>query len=659
MALTFVLPLTVNRWGYDFSVLPKAALLQIAAAAIALLTALSLRRRQRRVGGLWVWRRAQADLPNPLILPVTVWLALAGLSTVLGLHPGTSILGASFRVEGLLSLVAYGLLIWAVPHHINTRGRLLTMVGALLGATAIVGVHGIAQHFGLDFVSWQGGIGRSFATFGNPIYLGAFLGFGIPLSFALAMSAADRRRRLAYGCVFVLTGAALAFTYGRAAWVAALVSLVALCAMNAGAVGARVKRVAALVAVAAVVVGAMYVVYSPALYSVSERATSAFDPGDPSVRSRLVLWSASLGAVRDRPVLGWGPDTFGLVFPRYKPRSWAVVGEQAIASWFAHNDVIQTASTVGVLGLGAYLWVLAAFFAWSAAALKRLKEEARKADGLVLSALVLAAAGYVLQIQASASLPQTSPFLWLLVGGAVGVWGGKAPGIEARGHMPPDVPAASTLSTLRAWMDWKVAAALAALLAALWLNGHLIAADVFFWKGERAREKRDWAAATHNYDLAASLDSSFERRAAAGKAYLFEAMDTGDTRWLQRALPQLDLAEKSNPFAPQPYLSEGDLYLWWGRRGRGRANDSKLALAIANYRRVVEMDPNWIEGRFWLGKALEAAGRDEEAAAQWRRVVAMNPRAPDGYQELRRVYIKLGRDDLAAEVEGKIQAVTK
>jgi len=62
-----------------------------------------------------------------------------------------------------------------------------------------------------------------------------------------------------------------------------------------------------------------------------------------------------VGLVEDHPVLGTGPDTFGLVFPRYSPREMT---GRPVPVDKPHNILLERATDAGLLGLACYLAVL-------------------------------------------------------------------------------------------------------------------------------------------------------------------------------------------------------------------------------------------------------------------------------------------------------------
>jgi tetratricopeptide (TPR) repeat protein len=85
--------------------------------------------------------------------------------------------------------------------------------------------------------------------------------------------------------------------------------------------------------------------------------------GEGTVHGRIVVWGIAWKGFLDRPILGWGPENFGLAFVKhYDP----CLGSRQCAPevWFdrAHNIVFDTLAETGIVGLLAYLSMFAAVF---------------------------------------------------------------------------------------------------------------------------------------------------------------------------------------------------------------------------------------------------------------------------------------------------------
>lgn len=76
-------------------------------------------------------------------------------------------------------------------------------------------------------------------------------------------------------------------------------------------------------------------------------------------RERLELIRLAWEAFKYRPWLGWGPDNFIIVMLANKdPRYAQILGKVHTIQASAHQDIAQVASTLGMVGLVAYGWLM-------------------------------------------------------------------------------------------------------------------------------------------------------------------------------------------------------------------------------------------------------------------------------------------------------------
>ncbi len=73
---------------------------------------------------------------------------------------------------------------------------------------------------------------------------------------------------------------------------------------------------------------------------------------------RLLVWKRALPMAMENPVIGTGPDTFAIEFTQRYQADVEAAGLNVTYD-FAHNDFIQTLCNLGILGLLAYVLVLA------------------------------------------------------------------------------------------------------------------------------------------------------------------------------------------------------------------------------------------------------------------------------------------------------------
>jgi hypothetical protein len=79
--------------------------------------------------------------------------------------------------------------------------------------------------------------------------------------------------------------------------------------------------------------------------------------GKRSMEARLIYWRAALQIIRQHPVLGTGPGTFGAAYKQILPPNaeWAML---------AHNDYLEQASDSGIIGFLAYTGLIVGSIAY-------------------------------------------------------------------------------------------------------------------------------------------------------------------------------------------------------------------------------------------------------------------------------------------------------
>jgi O-antigen ligase len=402
------LPLAVWPIGDDVFVLAKLAVLVLLVAVLLALRVADWAETGR-------WRRRG----TPLDLPLAAFVASAALSTALAVDVGTALTGAHYRYEGMVTILAYALLFRLAAQALDGDGawdvaRALLLGGFLVAALAIVQslvesalIGGATEETARTFGGWL----RATSTFGNAATLGAFLAMLTPLALHELLSARSAANRVLAANACAVLGLALVLTFSRAAWLGA--------ALGAVVVGAgplvRLARRRPLVLVAAagpVLLGLTGAFHAAPTWmsSALARAITIGDPTHGSGATRLRIWGDTLHVVAARPWVGWGPDTFGLVFPRFQTGDWT----PGFLIDKAHSDLLQIAATQGLIGAAAYAALAVAFV------VAFLRGRSRP-GALALLAGWLA---YEVPLQLDFSwLPSAAP-AWLLLAVAVAVWRG-------------------------------------------------------------------------------------------------------------------------------------------------------------------------------------------------------------------------------------------
>jgi O-antigen ligase len=295
-----------------------------------------------------------------LDLPALAFLAVAVLATVFGVNPRLSFFPSSTRGEGLLDYVVYVPMALAAARL--SREEIREIFAVLLGAGGLIGAIGISQYYGFDPTPWIGSRGldygvRSWGTLANPDFLGGYAALVLPIGAAMAAGATFGRQWWGYGGAVILLYGALLGSQTRSAWVAtALAAAVLLWRLPRRA--AVYRRLAVLAAICAAVTAVM--IATQPRVSLGGRAESAFHAGDSSMQGKVWIWEHVLPMIRQRPVLGWGfSAVLGHIPGIGTPSYYQVFGHSAVFIDVAHNDLLQVAVNMGLVGVAAYLWIWA------------------------------------------------------------------------------------------------------------------------------------------------------------------------------------------------------------------------------------------------------------------------------------------------------------
>ena len=399
----FALPLAFLPNIVDEFVLPKLLLLRV--VLVALMIMLLLR---------WFSQRAITWRRTPLDLPLIAFVGAAALSTVFAINRNLAIFGSYDRWEGLLTIVSYALLFWLAVQTLSGQSDARGLTWSLLASGYCVGAVAILQSgFGVlggGYFRDPSGMIRADVTLAHPDFAGIFLAMLLPVALAKVVSRRSLGTRVLATNIVIVIGLGLLVTFTRAAWAGAIVGVIVVLALRRGTFHVLPVAITGVVFVGALVLSLAVVGSRPSVggtdlaHAFLGRIASSTNTDSGSVASRLNTWRDLPALIAGRPILGWGPDTFGLVYPLYQ-------SSYRFGEFFdkPHQETMGIAAAEGIVGLGAYLWILIAFV--------RAFWRGRHLAGAV--ALFGGWIAYMAAIQADFSwIPTAIPF-WLLTACAI------------------------------------------------------------------------------------------------------------------------------------------------------------------------------------------------------------------------------------------------
>jgi O-antigen ligase len=502
----FILPLAYAWNMYDQFVLPK---LLVARLLLLGLLVLFIARTLR--SGVLVWKRTALDLP------LAAFLGSAALSTIFATNLNVGIFGTYSRYDGLLTLLTYAGLFWLSTQVITSTAEARILLRTLIASGYAVAVTAVVQsaHDSVQYTF----VTAAFGALGNANVLGAFLAMVLALAIDELIEARTLTGRIIVANVIGVIGLALLLTLSRSAWLAAILSTIVLLAGRRGEPSRWIPIVVGGgLAIVVVLIAARTFSSGVELERVvAARAATVVDASTWN-SSRTHIWQDSLNVIAARPVLGYGPDNFGLVYPQFESGDWGA-GLHGLRQQVdkAHAEVLQVAATQGIVGAAAYLFLLMAFV--------RAFWQGRRNPGAI--GLFAGWVAYQVTVQLNfTALASAFPF-WIFAAAAMVTWGAVSPAraIEIRARRlaaAVGVASAAGLVALAAvlvaapyYADVRERAAVDADLRGQVENARLLAAEARRF-GPResvyavevaniAFQRSDWSAARDAYQEAAAL----------------------------------------------------------------------------------------------------------------------------------------------------------
>jgi O-antigen ligase len=524
--------------------------------------------------------------------PVSRWFCLLAaaqlisllISTLLSSKPALSWNGGNWRRLGFVSqsaIIALGFLIVAT----HSKSGLRIFLRAATAAGIVSALYGILQYFGVDpflpSASYHIGEGvttivRPPSTLGHADYFAGYLLYVVFFGAALVATEAKAIWKT-LGAVSALAGsAAIVLSGTRGAMLGLAAGAVSLWIWNRP----RFMRRHVVLTAGLCAMGLVFY-FSPA--GLKLRARSQWALEDVRGGARFWLWRDSLHMASQRFLIGFGPETFGLEFPRYQ----SVELSRAYPDFYhesPHNIFLDALVSEGIPGLG--ILVGFAALAWFAA--RRAVTQGQRAAPYLASALVAGlTAGLFVCFTLSGAL-----FFYATIAMLVGI-------------AIPVVPATGSARLPVFALPLMVVAMF------LYFTIRLTAADLAL-----ARAKRDLDAGRIEEAVAAYARSQRWHLAGSSDDLYFSRALAAASRTASNPARALIASHEAFRAARRAVeTSEERQNAWYNLAGFYAAQSDGAGVETC-LRRSVEASPNWFKPHWALAQVLLLSNRPEEALAE-------------------------------------------
>jgi O-antigen ligase len=346
-------------------------------------------------GAREIWRTSKA-----LVIAIALFL-LASLSSVINSAAPLiqNVYGVFGRQTGLIAYISLAFLALSAL-LLRERSSFNRVIWGLLIAGAVNIVYSAwAIVFG-DFIGWNNPYGNILGLFGNPNFIGAFLGMFITC--AVAFSLSDHFSWI-YRAAFAVLGLIALYEIKESHAVQGLVVTGAGLAMI-GFYWVRAKTKGSILTLG--YIGGVAVIGAFALAGALQKGPLAEIIYKRSVSLRGTYWETGINMGLDKPFTGVGMDTYGSWYRFFRPdRALVDMPGVATVTNAAHNVVIDIFAYGGFPFLISYLAILLIGI-W---AIAKITLRNRSYDGTFVA---LATTWLAYQLQSIISINQIGLAIW-------------------------------------------------------------------------------------------------------------------------------------------------------------------------------------------------------------------------------------------------------
>ncbi len=337
-------------------------------------------------------------------IPLLALFLITVFSLIYSNYPKDTIKG------GILRLLQYIIILFALVKEVKDKKHIWRIIFGIIAGLVFVSFDAIWQvSTGKDFVrgyepSILIGLVRATASFSDPNTLGVYLSALAPLFFGLAIYYFKGGRRVLAGVFSLLVLIGIAVPYSRPTLLATYLALLFLTTVRKSkwlTTGLIVFiLIAPFLLPKSVKQFAKEVNYNPLRFMCND--------------DRISIFRNSIQMIKASPVLGHGANTFMKNYKKYKENPEY---RNATTSDFcyAHQNFLQIAGDIGLLGLGIFIWLLYALFKGCAYIYKQLKDNELKIIMLSLIACLIAFLVNGLT-ESSLNSSRVAGIFWYLIG---------------------------------------------------------------------------------------------------------------------------------------------------------------------------------------------------------------------------------------------------
>ena len=286
-------------------------------------------------------------LGTPLLIPILIFLSIAVISTIISSYKWISL-------NILTNLFVYVAVYFLIVNNLKSEKQVRRLIAAILFTSLILGIYGLLQYCSILELTPRVVPFRVSSTYYNSNHYGGYLAMITPIPVVLFLFSRLSWRTPLFAALSILLviNLALSYSWGSVAFGVGAIFLIIM-RIRISKRKTLATAIAICVLVLFAVLGALIMLGpTPQLTqnTWAARYTRMAEIANPSLFFRLFMYKKTIPLILDHPLLGTGPGTFIYAFTPYRPPDLSVLWN------YAHDDYLQIASEMGLIGLAAFLF---------------------------------------------------------------------------------------------------------------------------------------------------------------------------------------------------------------------------------------------------------------------------------------------------------------
>ena len=344
-----LIPLFINRNVHEFRVNQEMLLILLVIIALALWTIETLNKKKIICE------------KNSLNLPFLLLLSVMTVSLLRSEHFAVSL-------KDYVIFISYFILFFLVINNIKQERQFDTIIQLFFFTSFVVALFALQHYYGLD--PYLKDMTRLISTIGQKNWTSNYLAMVFPIVFSYFLLEENKKKIVYYLLLSILYTVLLIFQ-SRGVWISAGLTLILgiffLYKFKLSNILKKNKKWLFLLFITLFLITVIYSIPSAQnplnknIDTIPQKITSVYENNFSSLYSRLFIWSTTLEMIKDKPILGVGIGLYKMDYLDYqagfleKNPNYLKYGSR---SEEAHNEYLQLAAELGIIGLGIFLYII-------------------------------------------------------------------------------------------------------------------------------------------------------------------------------------------------------------------------------------------------------------------------------------------------------------